>query len=110
MGRFLNIVVIVILILVSALTIYISFWYFGSGEMGEGIFEMYGTVKYIGLEGGFYGIIGDDGGRYQPLNLPEEYRVDGLRIWFKAKIREDVATIYMWGTPIEILEVKALGD
>jgi len=39
------------------------------------------------LEGGFHGIIGDDGDRFQPLNLPDGYRVDGLTIWFRAKVR-----------------------
>lgn len=32
-----------------------------------------GTVKYIDLEGGFFGIIGDSGKNYDPINLSEEF-------------------------------------
>ena len=69
--------------------------------------EATGTVRYIRIEGGFYGIIGDDGGKYLPLNLPKEFKVDGLRVRFTAKVR-NVATIYMWGVPVEILSIERL--
>ena len=73
---------------------------------GRGVFTARGTVRYIPLEGGFYGIIADGGKKYLPLNLPEKYRHDGLRVCFRANLRKDVATISMWGEPIEILEIK----
>ncbi len=72
----------------------------------QNIIEGRGTIKYISLEGGFYGIIGDRGDKYFPLNLPEEFRQDCLRVEFKAKIRKDVATIQMWGVPVELIEIK----
>ena len=62
------------------------------------------------MEGGFYGIITDDGKKYLPLNLPERYRHDRLRVWFKAKLRRNVTTIYMWGEPIEILKIKRIKE
>jgi len=64
-----------------------------------------GTIKYIPLEGGFYGIETDKGEKYFPLNLSEEFKKEGLRVWLKAKPKK-VATIQMWGKPIEILEIK----
>ena len=71
----------------------------GIGEFtrfkGSGAFKARGTVRYIPLEGGFYGIIADDGKKYLPLNLPEKYKHDGLRVCFRAKLRKDVATISM---------------
>ena len=66
-----------------------------------------GTVKYIDLEGGFYGIITDKGEKLNPLNLPDEYKIDGLRVKFKARILRNVTTTQMWGTPVEIIEIKA---
>jgi len=63
-------------------------------------------VSWISLEGGFYGLVAEDGGKFLPLNLPEEFRKDGLKIKVRGKIRRDVATIYMWGTPLEILEIE----
>ena len=67
-----------------------------------------GIIKFFYLEGGFYGIIGDDGNHYDPINLSKEFQDDGLRIRFKAKIREDVASIHMWGRPIEIIKIESL--
>ena len=64
-----------------------------------------GTVTYIDLEGGFYGIIADDGGRYLPLGLEERYRVDGMRITFAGKIARDTVTIQQWGTPVDIIAI-----
>jgi hypothetical protein len=61
------------------------------------------TVRYIDIEGGFYGLIcGEE--HYFPTNLPDEYKQDGLHICVKAKL-SNVTTIYMWGKPIEVIEV-----
>ena len=74
----------------------------------SGVFTARGIIRYIPLEGGFYGIITDDEKKYLPLNLPEKYKHDGLRVWFKAKLRKDATTIYMWRKPIEILKIKKI--
>jgi heat shock protein HslJ len=66
-----------------------------------------GTVQHIDLEGGFYGIVADDGTHYYPLNLPENYAKDGARITFTAR-QEDVATTTMWGIPVTILSIDWL--
>ena len=64
------------------------------------------VVSYIDLEGGFYGIITDDGERHEPVNLHVDYQVDGLRISYKYKLLQDVGSYRMWGTPVEILEIR----
>jgi len=69
-----------------------------------------GIVIYIDLEGGFYGLEADDGTQYYPLNLGEEYQVDGLSVGFTGTIREDVATIAQWGIPIELTSIQSLED
>jgi hypothetical protein len=40
----------------------------------------YGTMKYLPMEGGFYGIQADSGARYRPVNLPGECAEEGLRV------------------------------
>ena len=65
-----------------------------------------GIVSYVDLEGGFYGIITDEGVHHNPVNLHEDFRVDGLRIRYKYKTLQNVASIQMWGTSVEILEVR----
>ena len=61
-----------------------------------------GRVVHVELAGGFYGILGDDGVKYQPTNLPHQYRKDGTLVKFIAWPREDMFTSVMWGKVIEI--------
>ncbi len=72
------------------------------------VFTTTGTVQFIDLEGGFYGIVADDGSHYEPFGLPSEFQIDGLRVRFTARILKDAVSIYMWGTPIEILKIEEL--
>ncbi|KMQ50750.1 hypothetical protein CHISP_2273 [Chitinispirillum alkaliphilum] len=65
-----------------------------------------GVVTYIELEGGFYGIITPDGEKYRPLNLPEEFKKDGLEVEFRGEIQDDAIGIHMWGKAIVLEEIK----
>lgn len=67
-----------------------------------------GKVVYLSFEGGFYGIRGDDGRNYDPINLPEELRVDGLRVRFEAKEIKNQASFHMWGTIVELVHIQKL--
>ena len=67
-----------------------------------------GTVTYQALEGGFYGIVGDDGKKYEPLNLDARYRKDGLRIAFDATPASDTVSTRMWGTPVNLTSVEEI--
>lgn len=68
-----------------------------------------GTVKYIRIEGGFFGIITPDDRKYLPLNLPEEFQVDGMPVTFTAREKPGVATTAMWGKPVELDSIEAAG-
>jgi len=75
---------------------------------GKESFTAVGTVRYVSLEGGFYGIVADDGTRYDPGDsLPEKYRRDGLRVRFTARPQEGF-TIRMWGKLVEIEEIEEI--
>jgi len=67
-----------------------------------------GTIQYIDLEGGFYGIIGDDQEHYDPLDIPSGYQQDNLRVEFKARLAPNQNRIHMWGKLIYILEIQQL--
>ena len=75
-----------------------------------GVIETTGTVEWVPLEGGFYGIIADDGTQYDPLNLPKEYAQDGFRIGFKAVEEQNMASIHMWGTIITITSTTPISQ
>jgi hypothetical protein len=79
-------------------------------ETKSGLIQITGTVTWVPLEGGFYGIIGDDGTQYDPLNLPEEYSVDGFRIGFTAIEEQNVASIHMWGTIITLTDTTPINQ
>lgn len=69
-----------------------------------------GTVTYIDLEGGFYGIVADDGVRYDPTNLGQQFLIDGTKVEFTAYPRNDVASFHMWGNIIEIRTIKTTDE
>lgn len=68
-----------------------------------------GTVRYVDLEGGFFGIVGDSGKRYEAIGLGREFQKDGLRVRFVAKERDDLASVRQWGVIIELVKVEKLG-
>ena len=70
-------------------------------------FEIVGTVVYKGIEGGFYAIDGDDGRKYDPINLPEPFNKDGLRVKVTARRRRDAMSLHMYGAIIEIVNIAA---
>jgi hypothetical protein len=67
-----------------------------------------GTIRFIDAEGGFYGIVTDDGKKLDPVNLPQEFRKDGLRISARVEPLQDRVSMRMWGTPVRIIEFKRL--
>lgn len=76
----------------------------------EDIVSGLGTVRYVQLEGGFYGIVADDSTRYLPQDLGTDYREDGLRVRFRAAVQDSVMTMEMWGTPVEMLDILRVED
>ncbi|NIQ93922.1 MAG: hypothetical protein GWN87_06700, partial [Desulfuromonadales bacterium] len=37
-------------------------------------------VRWVALEGGFFGLIADGGEKFLPLNLPEDFKKKGLKV------------------------------
>lgn len=68
-----------------------------------------GTVKHINLEGGFWGIITEDGKHYDPVNLAEEFKQEGLLVQVEA-VDKDRVGIHMWGTIIEITAISKVDN
>lgn len=65
-----------------------------------------GKVTYVNLSGGFWGIAGADGQKYQPMNsLPARYQKEGTSI--TASVRKVTgASIFMWGQQVEIESIQ----
>lgn len=67
-----------------------------------------GTVTYVMIEGGGWVIEGDDGETYEPINLGEPYREEGLRVRVWAEKRTDLGSVLMVGPIIEIRRIHRL--
>lgn len=80
----------------------------GNNATSDNVIEATGTVQYIDLEGGFFGLVADDGSRYDPAGLPEAFQEDGLRVEFRAEPREGVMTTRMWGQIVRVIEIERL--
>jgi hypothetical protein len=67
-----------------------------------------GTVRHIDLEGGFYGIEADDGTKLDPVNLPEDFRQDGVRVRVRVEEIKDRVSTHMWVRIVRIVDIKRL--
>ncbi|MFB2815002.1 hypothetical protein [Shewanella sp. LZH-2] len=76
---------------------------------GEGMM-LQGTVRYLNLEGGFWGIIADNGQKILPKNLPQEYRKDGIRLSFTAQEITGMMTIQQWGKLSNLSDITVIGQ
>jgi len=77
-------------------------------DLPSNAFRFHGTVVHVDLEGGFYGIVSSDGGRYDPINLPEEYRQDGLEVRGLVRPASNAIGFHMWGMVVEIISIQRL--
>lgn len=106
--RFILLLVITAII-ISSIIIFLSYIKAKNSNKTNNEISIKGKVVYINLEGGFYGIVGDDGKNYLPINLSKEFKlVEGEKVRIWGKVREDIVTIYMWGIPIEITKIETL--
>ena len=67
-----------------------------------------GTVTYVNIDGGFYGIVDNRDNGFEPINLPEEFKTDGLTVFVVAQKCRDLGSYHMWGETVEIRFIKIL--
>ena len=72
----------------------------------DDVIHIAGTVEKLDVEGGVYVIRAEDGTQYRPIELPEEFRVEGVAVDVDAKRRDDVLTKDMVGQSIELLDIR----
>ncbi len=79
----------------------------------ETFITLEGTVKYVDLEGGFIGFIDKEGKHYDLVGkkVSEIKKIigkseAGKRVKISGKLRSDILTIHMWGTPLEVINYE----
>jgi len=64
--------------------------------------KIQGTVSFLNIGPGFWGIIDDAGRQWRPVKMPKKLQKEGLRASFRLKEVEEEVSIFMWGTPVKI--------
>ena len=69
--------------------------------------QITGKIVKVELSGGFWGIEGDDGQKYQPSgSLPKKFQRNGMKI--KANIQpSNEFTIFMWGRSVKVSHIES---
>lgn len=67
-----------------------------------------GKVVYVAKYRGFWGIETRHQGRINPISLPEEFRVDNLRITGEVILRPDYASAKKWGVVGEVRNLEVV--
>jgi hypothetical protein len=89
----------------------ISVFAVGSGFIGIFFINniaIRGEIVFLDFEGGFYGVIGNNEKHYDPINLPNEFQEEGLKILVIARISENQISFHMRGIIIEIRYFKII--
>lgn len=67
-----------------------------------------GTVRFQEMEGGFWGIVADDGRKFDPMGLDAKFQKEGLRVRFKATPDPDRMSTHMWGTIVNLTHIEKI--
>lgn len=67
-----------------------------------------GKVSHQNIGPGFWGIIGQDGQEWRPLQMPSELQKEGLSVEIEAEEADEMMSVFMWGTAIQIIRYKIL--
>jgi hypothetical protein len=73
------------------------------------IFPVRGTVRYAGLDR-TYVIVLDDGTQFNPINLPDRFKINGVQVEAQVRRRNDVFSTEMKGPMIEILRIREASE
>jgi len=65
------------------------------------------TVQFQTLEGGCWTLEVSQGVSYLPLNLPDQFRQDGLQVQADLVRRDDHASVCMIGPVVEVLSIRS---
>jgi len=62
-----------------------------------------GKMTYVKMEGGFWGIIRNDGSRLQPTKVPQQFKQEDLEVECLIFYIDDGFSSFMWGEIVEII-------
>lgn len=85
----------------------LSFSGVSSAQLTNVPFNIEGKVVYLAMEGGFYGIISNEGRKYLATNLPGMFQQNNLILRGKAILQPNTLGIHQWGEYIQLLDISS---
>lgn len=79
-----------------------------SADSGE-VLQIIGTIHRLEVEGGVFVIRNAQGTQFNPTNLPDAFKKDGMAVVADAHRRDDMASVGMVGPIIELLRIRRDG-
>ncbi|MEM1322931.1 MAG: hypothetical protein AAGG75_21885 [Bacteroidota bacterium] len=67
-----------------------------------------GKVVFEHIGPGCWGIVDTKGQQWRPVNMPEQIKYVGADVEVVIRKVEEMASIFMWGTPVEIVRFHTL--
>ena len=67
-----------------------------------------GKAAYQSLGPGFWGIIGEDGKEYRPVNMPNQLKYEGKQVSVKVLPAEEEMSVFMWGEAVRIVAFETM--
>lgn len=68
--------------------------------------QVVATVEFLNVEGGCWSLLASDGVRYEPVDLGEEFREDGLQVTATVRPLAEVASVCQIGKIVEIESIR----
>ena len=67
-----------------------------------------GAIVSVRPDAGWWGIVPDTdrGSRYAPDRLPDEFKIDGLRVTFSGRVKPVEPNVRGWGVPLELTAIR----
>jgi hypothetical protein len=81
---------------------------FSSEQRGIKEVSFTAILKYMKLEGGFYGLVTKEGQHWLPMNLPNEFKKHGAMVKVKGHEIKGMMTIQQWGKPFSITDIQLI--
>ena len=65
-----------------------------------------GTVEFINLATGFWAIVGENGEKYRPVNMPDQLKINGKKVTVRIKPITEEFSMMMWGEPVKVISFE----
>jgi hypothetical protein len=70
-------------------------------------FLINGTIQYVNVEAGLFVIRDAEDRKFNPINLPDAFKRDGLVVEAEARRRDDLESTTMVGPMVELVRIRA---